>query len=283
MNSEARSLRMVSRAGFCLAPQTQKRTLIVGITGDGYVPVVEDAVTDGRDVLAGVRSLIGLPSVVLDLPVRHFRRSPGPGAGAVAPGVRVRGRRADSHGDDRAARIPARSTAARRGLARARRIRSRASTRFRCARSASGWSTGVWRARSRPRACGAASRWRGSTFRAGPVCASAARSTRSRPATPCPSSLLDPPGVVGRGGRRREREAPPDARGRGPVRRILPEAARDAAACPASGLRWNPGAPRRGSPRDANVPGRALGAGLAGRRAATLPRRHRQRSIAGRT
>ena len=70
MNSEARSLRMVSGAGFCLAPQTQKRTLIVGITGDGYVPVVEDAVTDGMDVLAGVRSLIGLPCVVLDPPVR---------------------------------------------------------------------------------------------------------------------------------------------------------------------------------------------------------------------
>ena len=70
MNSEARSLRMVSRAGLCLAPQAEKRTLIVGITGDGYVPVVEDAVTDGRDLLAGVRSLIGLPSVVLDPPVR---------------------------------------------------------------------------------------------------------------------------------------------------------------------------------------------------------------------
>ena len=61
---------MVSGAGFCLAPQTQKRTLIVGITGDGYVPVVEDAVTDGMDVLAGVRSLIGLPCVVLDPGVR---------------------------------------------------------------------------------------------------------------------------------------------------------------------------------------------------------------------
>ena len=70
MNSEARSLRMVPRPGFCVAPQTQKRTLIVGITGDGYVPVVEDAVTDGMDVLAGVRSLIGLPCVVLDPAVR---------------------------------------------------------------------------------------------------------------------------------------------------------------------------------------------------------------------
>jgi len=71
VNSEARSLRMVSGPGFCLAPQVQKRTLIVGITGDGYIPVVEDAVTDGTDILVGVRSLIGLPCVVLDPAARN--------------------------------------------------------------------------------------------------------------------------------------------------------------------------------------------------------------------
>ena len=70
MNSEARSLRVVSGPRFCAGLQTQKRTLVVGITGDGFVPVVEDAVTDGMDVLAGVRSMIGLPSVVLDPAVR---------------------------------------------------------------------------------------------------------------------------------------------------------------------------------------------------------------------
>ena len=68
VNSQARSLRMVS--GFRVAPELQKRTLVVGVTGDGYVPVVEDAVTDGMDVRAGVRSLISLPSVVLDPAVR---------------------------------------------------------------------------------------------------------------------------------------------------------------------------------------------------------------------
>jgi hypothetical protein len=44
----------------------QPRTLIVGITGDGYVPVVEDALSDETGGFTGAgRSLIGLPSIVL--------------------------------------------------------------------------------------------------------------------------------------------------------------------------------------------------------------------------
>ena len=42
----------------------------MGITGDGFVPVVEDPVVDGLDVLVGVRSVICLPSVVLGRPGR---------------------------------------------------------------------------------------------------------------------------------------------------------------------------------------------------------------------
>lgn len=68
MKSEARSLRMISEPGPGVPPR--ERTLIVGITGDGYVPVVEDPVVDTLDVLVGVRSVIGLPSVVLGPPER---------------------------------------------------------------------------------------------------------------------------------------------------------------------------------------------------------------------
>jgi len=78
VKSQARSLRMVSTLGLCAAPQ--KRTLIVGITGDGYVPVVEDSVADGMDLLVGVRPVISLPSVVLDPTVRA---SGGPRAQAL--------------------------------------------------------------------------------------------------------------------------------------------------------------------------------------------------------
>jgi hypothetical protein len=38
----------------------------VGVTADGHVPVVENPVADGMEVLMGMRSLICLPSVVLD-------------------------------------------------------------------------------------------------------------------------------------------------------------------------------------------------------------------------
>ncbi len=68
MKSQARSLRMIAEPGLSGLPR--RRTLIVGITGDGYVPVVEDPVADGLDVLVGVRSVIGLPSVVLGAPGR---------------------------------------------------------------------------------------------------------------------------------------------------------------------------------------------------------------------
>ena len=50
--------------------QPRERTLIVGITGDGYVPVVEDPAVDDLDVLVGVRSVISLPAVVLGPPGR---------------------------------------------------------------------------------------------------------------------------------------------------------------------------------------------------------------------
>ncbi len=66
MKSEARSLRTISGPGLCAQPR--ERTLIVGITGDGYVPVVEDPAVDHVDVLVGVRSVISLPSVVLGPP-----------------------------------------------------------------------------------------------------------------------------------------------------------------------------------------------------------------------
>ena len=68
MKSEARSLRWMAEPGRC-APR-QEKTLIVGISGDGCIPVVEDPVVDNLDVLVGVRSVIGLPSVVLGSPGR---------------------------------------------------------------------------------------------------------------------------------------------------------------------------------------------------------------------
>jgi hypothetical protein len=66
VKSEARSFSEVSRVDSSAA--RGMRTLIVGVTGDGYVPVVEEPITDAAgDVIFGVgRSLIGLPSVVLD-------------------------------------------------------------------------------------------------------------------------------------------------------------------------------------------------------------------------
>jgi len=68
VKSVARSLRMISDPGLCAPPR--ERVLIVGITGDGYVPVVEDPVVDNLDVLVGVRSVIGFPSLVLGPPAR---------------------------------------------------------------------------------------------------------------------------------------------------------------------------------------------------------------------
>jgi hypothetical protein len=68
VKSEARSLRTISEPGLCTQPR--EKTLIVGITGDGYVPVVENPAVDLVDVLVGVRSVISLPSVVLGTPGR---------------------------------------------------------------------------------------------------------------------------------------------------------------------------------------------------------------------
>ncbi len=59
--SEARSLHVGVPGRPAVAP---KRTLIVGVTGDGYVPVVEDALVE--DAGAWGRSVIRLPSVLLD-------------------------------------------------------------------------------------------------------------------------------------------------------------------------------------------------------------------------
>lgn len=65
MKRPAPSLHRVPTPGPCAAPRT--RTLIVGITGDGYVPVIEDSISDRADILLGLgRSVIDLPSVLLD-------------------------------------------------------------------------------------------------------------------------------------------------------------------------------------------------------------------------
>lgn len=48
------------------------RAFIVGITGDGYMPVVEDFIPGAADALFGTsRSVIGLPSIVFEAAPAH--------------------------------------------------------------------------------------------------------------------------------------------------------------------------------------------------------------------
>lgn len=65
MKNQARSLRM-SQAPASRVPAEFKRVFVVGITPDGYVPVVEDPYVGAPELFVGIcRSIIRLPAVTL--------------------------------------------------------------------------------------------------------------------------------------------------------------------------------------------------------------------------